>query len=86
MKFEVSENKLSLSSNNPELGDAREEIDVDFSGETISIGFNARYLIDALGSMHAKEVFVGIRDELQPAQIVGADDPDSFAVIMPMRI
>jgi len=86
VKFEVSENKLSLSSNNPELGDAREEIDVDFSGETISIGFNARYLIDALGSMHAKEVFVGIRDELQPAQIVGADDPDSFAVIMPMRI
>lgn len=86
IKFELSENKLSLSSNNPELGDAREEIDIDFAGESISIGFNAKYLLEALGSMSAKEIFIGIRDELQPAQLVGTDDPDSFAVIMPMRI
>jgi DNA polymerase-3 subunit beta len=86
VKLEISDGKLAISSNNPDLGDAHEEIDIDFSGETLSIGFNARYLLDALGSMRAKEVFLGLQDELSPAKILPTDDEDSFAVVMPMRI
>ena len=77
---------MILSSNNPDLGDALEEIDIDFSGETMQIGFNVRYLLDALGAMTSKEIFLGIQDELQPAQLTGTDDSDCFAVVMPMRI
>jgi DNA polymerase-3 subunit beta len=86
VKLEISEGNLAISSNNPDLGDAHEDIDIDFSGDTLSIGFNARYLLDALGSMHAKEIFLGLQDELSPVKILPTDDEDSFAVVMPMRI
>ena len=86
VKLDVREGKLILSSSNPDLGDAQEEIDIDFSGEALQIGFNVRYLLDALAAMNSKEIFLGIRDELQPAHLAGTDDPDCFGVVMPMRI
>ncbi|MCG8590547.1 MAG: DNA polymerase III subunit beta [Proteobacteria bacterium] len=86
VKLELSSGKLAISSNNPDLGEAREELDLDYAGEDVAIGFNARYLLDALGAMHAKEVQFGMQDELSPAQLVPTDDPDSLAVVMPMRL
>jgi DNA polymerase-3 subunit beta len=49
VKLELSKKRLVLSSNNPDLGEAREEIEVDHTGEDLAIGFNARYLLDAIG-------------------------------------
>lgn len=86
VRFELTEGQLSLSSSNPDLGDAREEIDVDYEGETISIAFNARYLMDALSVSGAKEVKLSLKDALSPAQIVPTDDADALAVVMPMRV
>jgi DNA polymerase-3 subunit beta len=86
VKFELSENQVVVSSNNPDLGDATDEIDVDYSGERISIGFNARYVLDSLASLHAKEVTLGLNDDLSPAQIIPANDEDALAVVMPMRL
>ena len=50
----------SLSSNNPDLGEAREELDVDYAGPTLAIAFNARYLIDAVNACGAKEVRISL--------------------------
>lgn len=86
VKLELTNGQLSLSSNNPDLGDAKEDLDVDFDGEPLSIAFNARYLMDALGVCGCKEVRLVFRDPLSPAQLLPADDPDSLAVVMPMRI
>jgi DNA polymerase-3 subunit beta len=86
VKFALSSGQLEVSSNNPDLGDASDELDVDFDGETITIGFNARYLLDALGSLHAKEVKIGLQNDLSPVQIVPANDEESLAVVMPMRL
>ncbi|MFP6660520.1 MAG: DNA polymerase III subunit beta, partial [Myxococcota bacterium] len=86
VRLEIEDNKITLSSKNPDLGDAHEEIDVDYKGDPISIGFNARYLLDALSAMGAKEIELGIRDGLQPVQVTNSTDPECFAVIMPMRI
>jgi DNA polymerase-3 subunit beta len=77
---------LSLSSSNPDLGDAREDLDIDYVGEPLSIAFNARYLIDALGVVGSKEVHLAFRDSLSPAEIRPTDDEDSLAVVMPMRV
>ena len=49
-------------------------------------GFNARYLLDAISATASKELVLELRDELTPAQIRPADDPDTLAVIMPMRL
>ena len=86
VKMEVSDGKLLMSSNNPDLGDAHEELDIDYAGDAITLGFNARYLLDALGAMKTKEVVFAFQDELSPAQLLPAGDEDCLAVVMPMRV
>ncbi len=86
IKFEVAERSLTISSSNPDVGEAQEEIDVDYDGPALGIGFNARYLLDALGSLAAKEVHLGLRDSNSPAEIRPTDDAESLAVVMPMRL
>ena len=71
---------------NPDLGEAQEEIDADFSGEAFSIGFNARYLLDCLGVVGSKEIRLGLQDPNAPAQVRPTDDDATLAVVMPMRI
>lgn len=86
VKLELSEGQIRLSSNNPDLGDAREELDVDYAGEAMSIAFNARYLIDAVSAARSKEIRFGFRDALSPAELSPGDDADALAVVMPMRL
>jgi len=86
VKLDLGDHKLAISSSNPDLGEASEELDVDFDGDALSVGFNARYMLDVLAALKAKEVTVSFQDELSPAQIVPTDDPDTLAVVMPMRI
>jgi len=86
VKLDLTEGQLSLSSNNPDLGEAREELDVDYAGEELSIAFNARYLLDSLTALHAKEVRLGFHDSLSPTRVVPTDDDDALAVVMPMRV
>jgi len=86
VKIDLSEGQLSLSSNNPDLGEAREELDIDYAGDDLTIAFNARYLLDALTALRAKEVRLGFHDPLSPTRIVPTDDDDALAVVMPMRV
>jgi len=86
VKLELGEGRLLVSSNNPDLGDASDEIDVEYSGDSIAVGFNARYLLDALGALHAKEVRLGLQSDLSPAQLTPTNDEDTLAVVMPMRL
>jgi len=86
VKLELSDGTLALSSSNPDLGDAHEEIDVDYVGEPLSVAFNARYLMDALAASKAKEVRLAFRDSTSPALIIPTDDDDTQAVVMPMRV
>jgi DNA polymerase-3 subunit beta len=86
VKLELSNGSLRLSSNNPDLGEAHEDLDVDYAGESLTIAFNARYLMECLAACSAKEVRLGFQDELSPAQVVPTTDDDSLAVVMPMRV
>jgi len=86
VKLEVQEGRLQISSSNPDLGEGHEELEIDYAGESLCLGFNARYLLDTLGVLQAKEVQLGLHDELSPVQIRPTDDGESLAVVMPMRI
>jgi len=86
VKLELSEGQLVISSSNPDLGDAREELDVDYAGDELSIGFNARYLLDAVGAIQSKEMRFSFQDDLSPARISPTEDEKTLAVVMPMRI
>jgi DNA polymerase-3 subunit beta len=86
IKMEIGEGKVVISSSNPDLGEAQEEIDVDFAGPATTIGFNAKYLLDCLGALGAKEIQMAFRDGDKPVEIRPSDDADTLAVVMPMRL
>ncbi|HKX46574.1 MAG TPA: DNA polymerase III subunit beta [Planctomycetota bacterium] len=86
VRLALGDGQLVISSTNPDLGDASDELDVEYSGEPLTVGFNARYLLDALGSLHAKEVRLGLQSDLAPAQLVPTNDAEALAVVMPMRL
>lgn len=82
----ISNGKLEISSNNPELGDAKEEIDVAYKGEGLKIGFNAKYIMDVLSSFEEDKVNIELKDQLSPGVMRPNRDKDYTCVIMPMRI
>src|SRR3954466_11628702 len=90
VRFELSEGNLRVTSQNPDLGDAREEIPVSYDGQPLQIGFNARYLMDVLQVVDTAQMNVELCDELSPGVLKPAGDPGAgaryTAVIMPMRI
>jgi DNA polymerase-3 subunit beta len=86
IRVELAPGVLRISSTNPDLGDALEELDVDYQGDELAIGFNARYLIDCLAAFKSKEVELALEDELAPALVRPIEDGDSLAVVMPMRL
>jgi len=77
---------LRLTASNPELGEAEESLSVDYAGEEMAIGFNSRYLLDALGAIEADEVVAELKDGLSPGIIRSLEGEEYFCVIMPMRI
>jgi DNA polymerase-3 subunit beta len=90
VRLELTEGSLRVTSQNPDLGDAREEIPVRYQGQPLQIGFNARYLMDVLQVVDSEQMNVELCDELSPGVLKPAGDPGVgaryTAVIMPMRI
>ncbi len=84
--LEIEGNALKISSSNPELGDAMEEMDIQYEGIPFSVRFNARYLLDVLAVCESEQILMKFKNELSPS-IVTTDKDESFlAVIMPMRL
>ena len=86
VKMKLKENLLEVSSSNPELGDAREELDVEYHGPELSVGFNARYLLDILQVQEQDRIQIILKDNLSPGLIKPVDEDGYLAVIMPMRL
>jgi len=86
VRFSVEPGVLRITSENPDVGEGAEELDVDFAGEPVEIGFNARYVMDALGPIVEDEVAFELSGQLDPGVIKPAGPTDFVGVIMPMRI
>lgn len=90
VKFELSAGNLKVTSQNPDLGDAKEDLPVAYEGASMTIGFNARYLMDVLQVLETPQVALELCDELSPGVLkpAGGDEATAryTAVIMPMRI
>jgi len=86
VKMVIEDNVLELISINPELGNARENIPVQYQDSKIDMGYNAKYFIDVLQAMESKFIEIGFIDDLHPCVITGKEDIGFLALIMPMRI
>lgn len=84
--LEISSGNLKISSSNPELGDAKEELDITYDGEMIGVRFNARYLLDVLAITETEFIDIKFKDELSPSILVPHDSNTFLSVIMPMRL
>lgn len=85
MSFEAG--KLEVSSINPDVGEASEEVSIDYSGKSFAIGFNAKYVIDVLGVLPSDgAIQLSFNDEVSPGVIRTESDPDYLYVVMPMRL
>lgn len=86
IRMEINGAQMVISSSNPELGEASEELEASYSGPPLSIRFNAKYLLDVLAVLSESEVALVLRDELSPAIVKPAAVDGFTAVIMPMRL
>jgi DNA polymerase-3 subunit beta len=84
----LSKEGLEISASSPEYGEAKEVIEKDFKGETISIGFNAQYLLDFLAASTDGPISFELKDEQSAGQLRPlADESTRYRyVVMPMRI
>ncbi len=86
VKFLLTTGSLKLSAYSPELGEAEETLPVEYAGDEITIGFNSRYLLDALGPVAADQVVLELKDSTSPGVLKSIEDEGYLCVIMPMRI
>jgi DNA polymerase-3 subunit beta len=86
VKFHFRQDFLELSTFNPELGEAKEELPIDYKGEDLSVGFNSRFILEVLNIMNGDEVIFEMEDGKSPAVLHPANDPGHTCVVMPMRI
>jgi DNA polymerase III sliding clamp (beta) subunit (PCNA family) len=87
----MSQDNLEVTFHNPEVGEGREVVPVtldqgDASELPMQIGYNARYFLEPLAAMTGDVVFLELNDQERPCRLVQQDDPNYFAIIMPMSL
>ncbi len=86
VRLNVDPGTLRVASNNAEQEEAVDELDIDYSGDSIEIGFNVTYLIDALSNMSQEMVKLELSDGNSSALFTIPDNATFKYVVMPMRI
>lgn len=77
---------LRITAASQDLGEAEETLDVDYAGDELAIGFNSRYLLDAIGPIESEQIVIEFKDSLSPGVVRSVSDDGYCCVIMPMRI
>ena len=86
VRIDIDDNRITISSENPEQEQAVEDLDIDSTNTKLSIGFNVSYLIDAVNACPGELVTLGVNDESTSALITDPSDPNTKYVVMPMRL
>lgn len=86
VRLQLDPGKLELTADNPDLGVAHQEVPIEYDGEPLVAGFNARYLLEVLEAVDTEAVELDFQDELDPCVLRPVDGPDYIGVVMPMRI
>jgi len=86
VKVILQNGSVTLHTSNPDVGEATEDLPAQYRGESLTTGFNARYLLDALAVMDGDSVNLEISSPLSPCVLRSEGDPGFLCVVMPMKI
>lgn len=86
VRLTFKDKQLDLRAEDPEFGEANESLDLDYKGEPLTIGFNAKYILDVLALVHDEGIAFELSDDLSPGVVRPIEDQGFLAVVMPMRI
>lgn len=86
IQLKIENNLMILSSQNADLGNAKDEQSISYSGEPLSLGFNCRYFIEALQVMESETVEAYINSNNSPCLMKADDDVGFISIIMPMQL
>ena len=86
VKMAFTTDQLTIASDNPDLGEVREELDAQYKGEPLTIGFNPKYVTELLSQIRSDQVDIELGGELDPGLLRPTTGDDYLGVIMPMRI
>ena len=81
-----SEGLLEIYASNPIIGQGKETLPIEYSGENIKLGFNAGYIIDTVNAIRSDNIRIKIKDEDSPVILVPANNDEHLCIIMPMEI
>ena len=86
VKLSLTQDTLELTVNNPEHGNATEQLIVDYGSDPLEIGFNAKYLLDVTGQIGGRDATLFLDGPASPALVKDTDDPATLFVLMPLRV
>jgi DNA polymerase-3 subunit beta len=87
VRFDLFDNIMRISSSSPELGEGLDEVPISYKGQNISIGFNARYMCEALSTVNSDQpAILELSGDSGPAKVYSENDDSAFGIIMPLRL
>jgi DNA polymerase-3 subunit beta len=86
LRFGFAGTKVTLTAVNPELGEAVEDVEAEFTGGDIELGMNARYVMDVFSVIDQEKVVIEMNEALSPALVRPLGDEGYRCVVMPMRL
>ncbi len=86
IRLALKKNSLTLQAHNPEQEEAEEQVEVDYQGDELEVGFNVGYLLDALAAVDGAEVEIGVTDGNSSCLVRAPGATSARYVVMPMRL
>jgi len=86
VKFSLRDGNLVLSASSPDSGTATEELEVSYTGDSLEIGFNSRYLLDITQQIEGDNARVAMADAASPTILRETGDGGALYVLMPLRV
>jgi len=86
IKIEINQGKMTLTSQNADFGSAKDDLEVEYDGDRLTLGFNCRYFIDALQVMEGEIIEACINSDDSPCLLTSDDDEGFLSIIMPIKL
>jgi DNA polymerase-3 subunit beta len=84
--FQIQRGSMAVSSSTHDYGDAKEDIDIDYGGDDLVVGFNARYLLDALSVIDEDDLLLELKDSATAGILRPTEGQGHLCLIMPMKL